>query len=1462
MNQTAFNSQYGPYGVIDDLNGTLAHPAIDHEAVPERLMQQPLLGLASSQRFYLDPKPYPDTSWLQGWGNNCAFELSPIPSLPVRRSALDSDMPPECTLVSSADLSIDSGLAIDYSVRDWSTATPSPGTDPNPLGLVCPASIPPNSRNKVAQIDDSGPRDKKCRPAGRISKQRRQARISGTALLTLQSWLNIHQGHPYPTSKEKQALAELSKLTYDQVQNWFNNNRWHKLANLQCGFSTPFPSADSGFQITTTSSHATSSSQRGTRRHCLVADTELSAGRDPYKPLQCTFGCPNAFATKSDFDRHEKIHCPQEEWICCYGLPYVFAEQGLKCAFCDEIGVGPDHVNGEHNCKPCIDMPAFRRTFKRKDKFLEHLAKKHNQSFLTPGLESWCRPIANEFRRQCGFCGEELETWSKRIDHIANHFFQGLDMSHWQDPWVGPKALRYKQEPDEQKRDGDRDEDEDGDQGQDPRRDFGYDSTDGPDDQPGDVPAGRQGGSTRGSSGGGHRQAPADCLGDQLEQGTTGQCTPCTLCSQETPSALVPPTKLDYLLNPPEGLLYWTGTNPGGELLGLNLLPGRALGRGSYGSVRRVTCPEFGGVRLARKVLRQRQSKPAIATFINEIKVLQRLQHPHIIRFIGAYREDTDLAMLLYPVADCNLKQYLGEYSRHRTSRTASSEVLGKWMGCLSNGLDYLHARRVIHTDIKPGNILLVEDQILFTDFGASCDFSSLASDEAPGPAPVTPMYCAPEVYHGKPNRTSADIFSLGCVFLEIVTLLHNKTLHALHSVLSSGDHGGCFHSNLPQVAGWIEGLRMHARMLGMVFKVDSLDIITAMIDVNPERRPTATDLVTHFAPSDCCLRDPTARSIPGRVAKPKMELPAWINGVRVSAILDTGSEFNIISAELIKFLCTTRQTERLIHPALQLDSFTLQGMKRNVIMWWIFADEPGVNRRDWFNILPNCTADIIVGYDFLRSTLIESPHDRQLPHRCAFPYSTPHTGNLGSPEQALFGVFEGDLALPLANPQSDLRDFPTSIGAPSQPSVVDTRLPVSLENASPGFHAEHASTCARPMEALIRHDKRRAEEPCAFSNLRTRRPRRESGNAAKSSDPTLIRNECPPQARFPTTGEKTTGGRRGAWARQVRERAACPICSPHRKERHVNARWCIRCIERFRVGMLHYKIARGVSPIWSINMTAPAMFRLSFLALGKLNNPNKASPIIKISTKKLKFQRDDISRFVWMSYVTIGEMSNLSNHSSWLVEENQGCLQAHRLWGKASLLRAMKKVIKVITLAMENKVSIAGLALIAFAGSRLTPPKRSLSSQEGQKFLIIISYQTEEDVTQTEGVSAVRTRWKVIPAVLVQSMEFSLGPRSLYRGSMFTKSIRQSTKPACGGTHPPANGLSRPNFDPQCHTPSGALVLGGEVRLYNGHKTLIPQDGLNLKHGLNFQETHEPAKESELSLTFSAWTAGLDAVE
>ncbi|GLT81449.1 hypothetical protein SLA2020_528340 [Shorea laevis] len=155
-----------------------------------------------------------------------------------------------------------------------------------------------------------------------------------------------------------------------------------------------------------------------------------------------------------------------------------------------------------------------------------------------------------------------------------------------------------------------------------------------------------------------------------------------------------------------------------------------------------------------------------------EVKLLENLSHPNIVRYLGTVREDDSLNILLEFVPGGSISSLLGKFGSFPES------VVRMYAKQLLLGLEYLHKNGIMHRDIKGANILVDNKGcIKLADFGASKKVVELATITGTKPMKGTPYWMAPEVIlqTGHSFRYnlilgSADIWSVGCTVIEMAT--------------------------------------------------------------------------------------------------------------------------------------------------------------------------------------------------------------------------------------------------------------------------------------------------------------------------------------------------------------------------------------------------------------------------------------------------------------------------------------------------------------------------------------------------------------------------------------------------------------------------------------------------------------------------------------------------------------------
>jgi len=189
-------------------------------------------------------------------------------------------------------------------------------------------------------------------------------------------------------------------------------------------------------------------------------------------------------------------------------------------------------------------------------------------------------------------------------------------------------------------------------------------------------------------------------------------------------------------------------------------------GAGGAASVYRAT-DRHSGQTVAVKVLRGNPSAEDIERFAREAALLAQFSHPAIVRYVTHGREEGGLYLAMEWLEGMTLSQRLARKALSIDETLTLVRGLAEALGCA-------HARGMVHRDVKPGNIFLVDgeaEKVKLLDFGIARLRSASAEITRTGIVVGTPGYMAPEQARGDRDIDArGDVFSLGCVLFRCLT--------------------------------------------------------------------------------------------------------------------------------------------------------------------------------------------------------------------------------------------------------------------------------------------------------------------------------------------------------------------------------------------------------------------------------------------------------------------------------------------------------------------------------------------------------------------------------------------------------------------------------------------------------------------------------------------------------------------
>lgn len=256
------------------------------------------------------------------------------------------------------------------------------------------------------------------------------------------------------------------------------------------------------------------------------------------------------------------------------------------------------------------------------------------------------------------------------------------------------------------------------------------------------------------------------------------------------------------------------------------------LGRGASGRVYRGLDKKTGGNVAVKEISLERLQHSDISSIMGEVELLKSLNHRNVVQYLGSFRTRHYLYIIMELVEAGSLSYLIKQSDVGAFPET----VVAVYIEQVLHGLAYLHAQGIVHRDIKGANILTnTEGLVKLADFGVAArlsdrtsleDADTVSNQDDAQPA-GTPYWMAPEVVELKAVTVSSDIWSVGCLAIELLTgyppYFDLQPLSALYNIVQDP------HPPLP--SGTSEAFQ---------------DFLLSCFNKDPLKRPSARDLSSH----------------------------------------------------------------------------------------------------------------------------------------------------------------------------------------------------------------------------------------------------------------------------------------------------------------------------------------------------------------------------------------------------------------------------------------------------------------------------------------------------------------------------------------------------------------------------------------------------------------------------------------
>jgi NIMA (never in mitosis gene a)-related kinase len=248
----------------------------------------------------------------------------------------------------------------------------------------------------------------------------------------------------------------------------------------------------------------------------------------------------------------------------------------------------------------------------------------------------------------------------------------------------------------------------------------------------------------------------------------------------------------------------------------------KVVGKGSFGHAVLVQSVVDRKLYIMKIIDVSRMERKQKEEALNEVHVLKAMRHPYIVTYRESFMDKRCLCIVM-DYADGG--DMYGKIAKQKQNGKGFPEnMILDWFVQICLAIKHMHDRKILHRDLKTQNVFLTsKGEVKIGDFGISRVLQH--TYDCAQTAIGTPYYLSPEICQEKPYNQKSDIWSLGCILYEMVTLRHAFDASSMKGLV-------------------VKILRGTYPSIPSCYSQNLRDLIDEMLEKDPHKRPSVKKIL------------------------------------------------------------------------------------------------------------------------------------------------------------------------------------------------------------------------------------------------------------------------------------------------------------------------------------------------------------------------------------------------------------------------------------------------------------------------------------------------------------------------------------------------------------------------------------------------------------------------------------------